>query len=75
MKTMQAEHQTDMERIASDQRTVYERLSKELVQRHIEMAKRDKATIQWMVGMAVAGVVLIIGVLGFLIRFPTPSAV
>ncbi len=75
METMQAEHQTDMERIASDQRTVYERLSKELVQRDIEMAKRDKANIQWMVGMAVAGVVLIIGVPGFLIRFPTLSAV
>ncbi len=37
-----------------------------------DIAKRDKANIQWMIGMAVAGVLLIIGVLGFLIRFPTP---
>ncbi len=61
MKTMQAEYKTDIARLAED-----------IAKRDTETARRDKANIQWMIGMAVAGVLLIIGVLGFLIRFPTP---
>ena len=52
MKTMQAEHRADMERIAGDQKTANERLSKEL-------APRDRALLLAILGMIALAVAIL----------------
>lgn len=52
MKTMQAEHRADMERIAGDQKTANERLSKEL-------AQRDRALLLAILGMIAPAVAIL----------------
>ncbi|MDE0406596.1 MAG: hypothetical protein OXN81_01955 [Alphaproteobacteria bacterium] len=52
MKTMQAEYKTDIERLAGDQRTANERLSKEL-------AQRDRALLLAILGMIALAVAIL----------------
>lgn len=60
MKTMQAEHKTDIARQAED-----------IAKRDADAAKRDRDNTRWMAGLWVGAVVVIIAVLGFLIRTGT----
>ncbi len=60
MNTMQAEYKTDIARLAEQ---LAERDAR-LAERDARMAERDSRLLQWMVGIAVAGV----AVLGLLIR-------
>ncbi len=77
MKTMQADNQAMHARYEGAIDRMQADMAKrdaDMARRDADMARRDKANIQWMIGMTVASVLLIIGVLGFLIRFPTPPA-
>ena len=59
MKTMQAEYETGLERIAGENKAALERLERRI-------AERDKDNTRWQIGLWLAAIV----VLGFLIRWP-----
>ena len=66
MKTMQAEYETGLERIAGEHKAALERLERRMAERDSEAARRDKDNTRWQIGLWLAAIV----VLGFLIRWP-----
>lgn len=69
MKTMQAEYETGLERIAGDHKAALESMERRMTERDLQSAQRDKANIQWFAGMIFGAAVLIIAVIGLMIRF------
>jgi len=62
MGTMKAEYESALDR----SNAAFERLRADMADWKTDMAKRDKDNQRWVIGLFVAGIIIIIGAVGFL---------